>query len=819
MKKTTFSKLPNKPFNLPGEQNEEFNPLIIEEKIRFKNPIFYKGKNIVDAPSKSLELIQEQRPNLIETKNEELEPKNVFFDGFSPVFHSHAPEKLSKDADSFFETLINNIKSTDGFDDTAQLVGGFVHGTASPIVAASILTFAIPFTLLGVLGMKNEYEEAKHRFEQILSDQGEIKIKLQNLHNFSEENRRVLQEKFQLDLPENQDFAKDFFTDKKLDRISYEIGQYQSLKNKELIFQLVKKIGWTGFGGLTLMLGGVIEATASSGVSIANEINSSPALQSAIPVLNLASGATFLVAQVLLSAYGINVWQQGVKQNEALEKIEKTFVEHAQGFMQKSTLQNVQEIFAKQKKFTQKHSVEYGRSTALGQALMAGGTLAGMTGAGLIVSGPIFVLGTPLVFCSTTSRIIYQEKERKFMGKISEFVEEEISKLNPIHLFEKHLDKPVKKRHASILKELDLEFDSITTKLANVKALSLVHHLINDRSYFGKTSEEKLTKLQNRLNANQDFLKGSELEGSVIKKLKNFFDKNENEIKELLTLDKRQSNYKIRRLVPFFIKGEFDLNNPNLYYFESTNSNAPTLEKLNIPDFVRRDGEFKISSRIMIQKSKEALKALRFHIADSMARVTETIEVHQTLNNFNPIQEPQTSINATDSENLLRPKTLLFKPEIDSSSFWHQKNCEDNFRVKNGIYEGGLEEAKNTLLDIIIFVASSSFRVESDGTKSKMRLEDALTIIKKSKICGGTSNKIANNQIEFEQWEKDFSEKFQHKCKKCGILSFYEDKNLGLRSTHIPLEVVQKLEEITQNPTIDREQLSKNAMFGVNYIQ
>jgi hypothetical protein len=100
-----------------------------------------------------------------------------------------------------------------------------------------------------------------------------------------------------------------------------------------------------------------------------------------------------------------------------------------------------------------------------------------------------------------------------------------------------------------------------------------------------------------------------------------------------------------------------------------------------------------------------------------------------------------------------------------------------------------------------------------------MQLEDALTIIKKAKICGGTSNKISNNQIEFEQWEKDFSENFQRKCKKCGILSFYEDKNLGLRSTHIPLEVVQRLEEITQNPTIDREQLSKNAMFGVNYIQ
>ncbi len=789
MKKTTFSKLPNKPFNSPDEQNEEFNPLVIAERLRFRNPIFHQGKNIVDAPSKSLELIQEQKPNLIETKSEESDLKDVFFDGFSPALHSHDPEKLSKDADSFFETLINNIKSADGFDDAAQMIGRLFHGTGSHVAAACVLTLAIPFTLLGVLGMKDEYEEAKHRFEQILSGQDDIKIKLQNLHNFSQENRRVLQEKFQLDLPENQDFTKDFFTDKKIDQISYAIGQYQSLKNKELVFQLVKKIGWTGFGGLTLMLGGVIEATASSGVSIANGINSSPALQPAIPALNLASGATFLVAQVLLSVYGINVWQQGVKQNEALEKIEKTFVEHAQGFVQKSTLQNVQEIFAKQKKFTQKHSIEYGKSTGLGQALMAGGTLAGMTGAGLIVTGPIFALGTPLVLSGTASRITYQGKERKFMGKISEFVEEELSKFNPIHLFEKHLDKPVKKRHASILKELDLEFDSITTKLANVKALSLIHHLINDRSYFGKTSEEKLTKLQNRLNANQDFLKGSELEGSVIKKLKNFFDKNENEIKELLTLNKRDSNYQIKRLVPFFIKGEFELKNPNLDNFESTSLNEPTLKKLDIPDFVRRDHESKLSSRIMIQKSKEALKALRYHIADSMARVTETIEVHKTLNNFNPIQEPQTSINAIGSENLLRT-TLLSVPEIDSSSFWHLKDCEDNFRVKNGIYEGGLEEAKNTLLDIIIFVASSSFKVESDGTKSKMQLEDALNIIKKSKICGGTSNKIANNQIEFEQWEKDFSEKFQHKCKKCGILSFYEDKNLGLRSTHIPLEVV-----------------------------
>ncbi len=701
----------------------------------------------------------------------------AILDGHDPASHFHGYE-YGVDSSGFLKMLADKIKSVEGIDESANAIGQVMPTNLAPVAASVILAVAIPFVWLGVLGMKNEYEEAKSQFEQIIFRQINAKNKIQDLQNFAQKYRSVLQEKFGLNLEEEVDLQgsvysllhrKDLQKISEIDQLAYQACEYQTLENKKLIAQLGKKFGWTGVVGMSGMFAGMFPSLAISSLEVVQQIQATAAIESAIIALKLASNSLFIAGEVAMIGYAANRWKQGILANEDLKKAEVAFDKNS-AVLKQTTQKNIKEIFAKQRRFIQKHSVEYGKATVAGQSLMIGGSSISMTGLGFLAGVPLLGIGLPVTIGAAFSRIFYQDKEQKFKGKNSQYVAENIARLSPIYLFAKHCDKNGKQAQKAILKELDAEFEVVTNKLAAVKSLSLLHRLVNDRKYQNKYPRQKLNELQVLLKraAEQNNLKGSDLEGSIIQKVRSFFlEHRDYLLDEILRVENKDlANHKLALLSAKVLLGKDEIGYKD----------GELLEKLDLNLVaIMFDPDKKTCARDVIQKSKEALKALRFKIADSIVCVTQVAAAHKVLSDSqreielkqivkNPTQfatlkeiklnldvPDKKSFFATSASRLVEIVTTLYRPQIISfDSYWYSSRASQNveerqrgndFKTVNGIYDKGEKQIESVLLNIIILVTSRCNKFVGEGLKVPMNLQDALNVIEKAQMQGGVYHK------------------------------------------------------------------------------
>jgi hypothetical protein len=541
---------------------------------------------------------------------------------------------LSAALEEIYSFLLGALLGIDGVDETASLFGQLLPGVGAPIATATILSVATPFVWFGILGMKEEYEAGRKEFTKIMERKTEIENKIAEMTSFAQSKRLILQQKFGLKIAESSDAGlpkRDLEPD-----LSYYVVDYQILENKKLIAALGKKFGWNGLVAMSAMFAGMLPATAGAGLAIANKISASAALQSAAMVLELASASCFLVGQTTMTIYAASRGYQGLKVREILKKTKEIFKNNCPG-LRIETRDHVIEIIDASIRFVEKHSIEYAQLTGAGQVAMMLGTFLGMTGFGLPATVPLLAIGAPLTIFAALQRISYQDKEKKFTGskgQNSEFVTEKEAKINPIFLFTKFFKSDSADSadfENNILQELEENFDKITAQLAAIKCYSLLHHMVHSR----KTGKQKIIYLENRVDYLRDGLKRTGLEKSVLGKMEKFYKKNKKEFGEILSLNKEEAN--------------FVISNRLLRVLETTP------EKLGLKGFAANPvgkitGKIagKIAGKIvdknnlrkLITSAKNALKGLRFRIADAMAHFTLTIEARKILKSEPVVLQP-----------------------------------------------------------------------------------------------------------------------------------------------------------------------------------
>lgn len=188
--------------------------------------------------------------------------------------------------------------------------------------------------------------------------------------------------------------------------------------------------------------------------------------------------------------------------------------------------------------------------------------------------------------------------------------------------------------------------------------------------------------------------------------------------------------------------------------------------------------------------------------------------------------QPDTVISNPSAIQLSAVRTILHAPEeIAQTSYWSDKyknqrssadqNRGNKFKTVDGVYDDGdpQKRAEIVMLDIIISVANKG---KANG--QPISLEDALGVIQKAQARGGVAHNKIGGEPEFEPWEKKFSKDFQSKCQECGILSGREDSNgsksvkkhVGLRTTYIPLDVIENLKAVIKHNG-NKEELVRGA--------
>ena len=163
----------------------------------------------------------------------------------------------------------------------------------------------------------------------------------------------------------------------------------------------------------------------------------------------------------------------------------------------------------------------------------------------------------------------------------------------------------------------------------------------------------------------------------------------------------------------------------------------------------------------------------------------------------------------------------------DPSGSKNRSHRANKFKVLDGIFDTD-EEIKSTFINILLKLS-----FDQNSKKILLTKEQVLAIIAKAKERGGITNQ-ANSSGNYitptgtvgeisgvsEENAKKFSADFQRECFECGIYSGRQGgKNVGLRTTFIPDDVVKIFEELTEEeygkmalaPTLALNQIKCNS--------
>lgn len=400
------------------------------------------------------------------------------------------------------------IKSLDGIDEIATILAQILPGLAGPSTAFAVLGVAIPFVYLGACGMQDEYEEACEEYDEIFASNQDTRTKLLKMQLRSEYWRQVLVDKLGLEVGVVSFSPKE----SNLEAFATELQHFEESRNKLFITAFDQKYGWLGTVGMGGMLAGLFPGSAAAGIGIADKLGTaSPAAMVAAEGLVVASGATFLGGQAAMFGYAGARMQRGKATEKQLQANRRRVEGNA----------DLVEVIDKDIAFNQKHSINYGRNTMIGQGFMMTGTSLALSGVGSLASLPFLAVGAPMTIVPAVSRIVQEGKEEKFHGDSElPYAEGRIAKA---------ATEIVNAAYADTLKT---EFDSSSNQLAHIKLYSLLHHLTNDRKYKHCLPEEKLACLDKiTKDGRLSTLRSTGLQGKILERVQQIAQDNRETIR------------------------------------------------------------------------------------------------------------------------------------------------------------------------------------------------------------------------------------------------------------------------------------------------
>lgn len=457
--------------------------------------------------------------------------------------HSHGAlteEELKNQ--NIFSKIGSKIKSVDGIDETATLLGQILPGLAGPIATSTVLTVAAPFVWLGILGMKEEYQEAVHEFNDIVTKETSSRDKLVQLAQSSKQYSDVINRKLGLNI--KFDSQIEVKSNKlSLNRLANQIVKHQNVRNDKIIAAIGRKYGWNGALGMAGMFGGVVGATGAAVSDIVSMTTSgtvSSVASTTASIFSYIASGLFIIGQTAMSIYAGTKASQGVKELRNLNNVKHSIQDSI--IVDSQIKRGVTGFLGKAASYIRSNKVKYGIATVIGQSFMFAGVVAGLTGVGLLASVPLFAIGTSLTIVPAIRRIISEGREDRFKGAGAEshkFAQKIKHQFKPLTLLEKY---GVEDTGRFIKAEADIQqkFYEISDKIVMAKSLDILTRMVNDRRYRNKTPEESIEIVKSKLftSSKRGQVFAEDLEQPIINKIQKFIVNHEEDIIRLLRQDK-----------------------------------------------------------------------------------------------------------------------------------------------------------------------------------------------------------------------------------------------------------------------------------------
>ncbi|MBB4015832.1 hypothetical protein GGR16_000838 [Chelatococcus caeni] len=350
-----------------------------------------------------------------------------------------------------FVAAYENLRSVDGIDDFASLLGMSLPQLQQAIATLAILGVATPFVAVGAKGAIDECTERfREDFPQLLQklhEREEAIIDLLERSGTSPADVERIKGMFResqglLSACAGRTVAPQDIAEAVMDlarsaaaarpdaggngeqpgtALAYQAARYardRSTATSEKIdrnFSIPTAAAMTGMtGGMVLSMAdsvaGIVEGAAPAG-SVASQ-----GAATAGAVLGTAATAAFLPSQLAMAAVGASKCVTGVMRHRQL-KGDRQALQSVRDLIDPAVFRAVEQGLKRLGYYNKHHSIVHGAGMAAGQSLMAAGSIASLTGVAGLVGVLLAAVGAPLTVGAAVEKIVYEKKEARFRGE------------------------------------------------------------------------------------------------------------------------------------------------------------------------------------------------------------------------------------------------------------------------------------------------------------------------------------------------------------------------------------------------------------------
>ncbi len=399
-----------------------------------------------------------------------------------------------------FKRAYDELRSIDGIDEFATLVGQIFPKLGQSIVTLGVVVPATPFVAMGAAGAISEsIEHFKEIYPDLMLDLASQKSAI-----FDQLRKEGLTGTEITEIETKFEKALAYLRENGSDKLRYQIDLYERADADRKIERLERNASVLGAAGMTAMTvgmgpmavqaaAGIVEHTANQvfyeGMMVAKDagiVGSTAAL---------VGGAIVLPAQIAIAVQGGVRVVNGIKADKALKKSSAAIgklVAHPEygNSISGGAKESAQELLARRRYYNAHHSISAGSATAAGQSLMAAGTVASMG----VVSAPIGLAltaaGAPLTIGGAVQRVVYLNKEKRALGEkaSSDAKQKELDLLPSMEAF----------GFAETVRAASSRVTDRQDGVARSKLHSLIQHVLDKEIKRGKraSAESRLAELE-----------------------------------------------------------------------------------------------------------------------------------------------------------------------------------------------------------------------------------------------------------------------------------------------------------------------------------
>lgn len=359
---------------------------------------------------------------------------NTFTFGSTNYKLADSNDSVSKKICKPFVLAYKYLHSADGFDDVASAGGQICPDSAAPALTLSCLGLFTPFVIVGAAGAIHESVEhfrndCPANLQKVLDRQT---LLMANFKSIGIKNSALklllashIQTKQSLTVYDAQHYAQQFLRQAKRlaskhasPIILHDIAQYEEEEPQRHISRVERDSSTLNAAAMTGMSAGMLASVATAATRSAQEAGAP--IASIVPsIMGTTANAVFLPSQIGMAMYGISEFKAGKLRDKALEKDQQAIasLHHAAPQpLSDQTISSLDALIKRKRYLNKRHSICAGALLASGQAIMAGNSVAALSGAGIAATAALAPPGIALTLAGIGGHIAYEKKEEKFTG-------------------------------------------------------------------------------------------------------------------------------------------------------------------------------------------------------------------------------------------------------------------------------------------------------------------------------------------------------------------------------------------------------------------